>query len=226
MRAYWPLENVNDSSGNARNLTNVATTFIRARFGNGSNFDDGSNGDGLDLAANPLSALTVPNMTISFWMKLNNAVASHSGFSNIFSMNTHPQGFSDGQYNNFSYTITAGDITYRLSHFLSTTNALVEPTLTADLLWHSFTIVKSGTTTISLYRDGILLGTDTGEGTDVSLVDEQPDTVAFTIGNSRIVTKDNAAWAVFDEFWIEERALTHDEIRKNYSQARGFQVAA
>lgn len=67
LRAYWKLENVNDSK-NSYTLTNYnSVTFTAGKFNNGANFGAANTNKRLDVASN--LAITSGSMSISLWVK-------------------------------------------------------------------------------------------------------------------------------------------------------------
>jgi hypothetical protein len=221
------MTTTSDSSGNGRTLTNAGANvvFNSGRFGFAADYGSTGTQQALDLdAANPMSSTVIPDMTFSFWFKLNNTTANNSTFANVFGLNTNIAA-TTGCRTNIHYTISGGNVTIAPRTTLSTTNASIDYVIAADNVWRHYVLVKSSTTTLTLYVNGHQVGTNTGAGTDLSVVLAAAS--FLTIGNSRDPQpKANAMWAEIDEFFIEERVYTAAEIKKMYTQYRGFRAAA
>lgn len=225
-RGYWKLQNTDDSSGNGRDLfdTSAAGTvsFNAGKFGFAADY--GTSGTKcLGRPLNPLSALKVPNMTFSLWFKLGTTASSSSPASDFVVLSTITDGTTDGCYSFTGYVISAGpsmEIRYRVR--LSVTDAFSTYTIVPDLNWHHLAFVKEGTTTNRIHFDGRQVATNTGSGIDNSATDTPAD--CLSIGNSRDTGKLQQMLGQIDELIIEERAWSASEIRRYYSQGRGFLV--
>lgn len=82
LKAYWRLENVNDSK-NSYNLTNNNTvTFTGAKYGNGANF--GSSNTNKSLSINSNLTISGGAMSVSLWVKMLAEISS--GTQTLFSL--------------------------------------------------------------------------------------------------------------------------------------------
>lgn len=221
-RGYWRLSNTDDASGNSRNFTNVGpVTFGVGKFGNAAMY--GTSGTkGLDFAGNVVSTLKQPDITYSLWFKLNDTTASNLN-ARLWVFSSVADGTTDGCFNLLAYNISGGTITLISNTRLTTTNAALTFAFTPDTNWHNVIIVKDSTVNLSMYLDGRLVDSDTGVGTDVS--DTQTPAATLTLGNERASGKASQVWADLDEFIFDERPWSASDVRKYYSQARGFLAA-
>lgn len=141
LRAYYKMENANDSSGNGFNLTNTGSVpFNSGRFNNGADF--GTTGDkSLSSATHPLSTAKPTNVFISFWFKLN----STSNTSNLF-MFTLISGASDatGELMQVYYAISGGTLSLKARFGISGAEQVL--TATADTNWHFVKLLKTSST--------------------------------------------------------------------------------
>lgn len=227
MRGYWKLEDHLDSSGNARNLSyqgSVSVPHNNAKFALGANFGTSGTDKALAItAANPMSATTIPDMTFSFWLKLNNTTSTNSPQGNITGLNTDIAA-TTGCRTNLHYTISGGNVSFIVVTTLTTSNATFTYTIAADTLWRHFVLVKSSTTTITMYVNGVQVGTHTGSGSDASII--LASSSFFVIGNARNPPpRVQQMWCTIDEFILEERAWSASEVRKIYTQYKGFMAA-
>lgn len=219
MRVYYHLEDVNDASGNSQTLTNNnSVPFNAGKFNLGADFGSSGTDKSLTRVFNPMSALTYADATYSMWVKFNNS-ASSNPTAGILQVATRTTSGAGAARTVLGYNITGGNIVFTATTLLTTTNITIthsEPANTT--IWYNCVLIKSGTTTLTLYVNGVQVATGTGSGSDNVNV---PLTYCLAIGN-RQVTPVLQAWATIDEVIIEERIWTASEIRKYYSQGRGF----
>lgn len=216
MRGYWKLENVNDSSGNARTLTNQnSVLFNPGRFGKAADFGSSGTTKELTLTASPLSSSSVADITFSFWYKLNTTGSSNTQ-ARFFEL-THANSGVVGLFTWCVYTISGGNITINTLITLTGVNASLNLVMPVDSAWHHIVCVVSAGITTKIYHNGILTGTNTGSGTYAPC---PAATWKFAIGAGRSVSTVQA-WAMIDEFILEERVWSASEIRKYYSQSQG-----
>lgn len=219
-RAYWRLENENDSSGNSRTLTNINTvTFGAGKFSNGALFTNGTPfNKGLTRDPNPFSALRPTNITFSFWFKLTDTTNHSSTFSVLFSLNTDLSG-TTGMAINATYTISGGNITLSMVQGFSGGSVTINsPAIAIDGNWHYYVYIKEGLD-FRFYRDCVLMNSGTGTGNEVS---SATGTHIHCIGNDRASSKTREARGIMDEFIMEERVWTLREIRMIYGQYKGY----
>lgn len=220
MRVYYHFEDANDNSGNAVDLNNSnGVTFDRAKFTNGANYGASGTNKSLWIVSNPMSALTYANATYSFWVKWNDISDLANRY--MFSVATRLTSGTGASQVYMRYTISSGTVTVEGNTRLTTTNTKVTGAFSVNTTdWHHILLVKSTTTTLLLYIDGVLVDTDTGTGSDNSPASFN---ACFTIGNIRATSSDNALQSLctFDEFIIEERVWSPSEIKKYYTQSLG-----
>ncbi|HEY0029137.1 MAG TPA: LamG-like jellyroll fold domain-containing protein [Bacteroidia bacterium] len=222
-RGYYRLENLNDSSGNGRTLSNSASVvFNTGKFKNAADFGSTGTNKGLFRAANILSADQVATITTSFWFKLNstaNGVGNQGTFGFAF-FNIWTGDGATFQNDGCVYFITAG--VFKIRHILNLTggvlnNDCVFSSIPSTSEWVYVTAIKTGSITSKIYVNGVLRGSATGSGTTTSA--GIPGVNRFTIGNQRSLSI--AAWIKMDEVIVEEREWSASEIRKYYTQAKG-----
>ena len=221
MRGYWHLEDVSDASGNGNTLTNVnSVSFSAGKFNNCAAFSVAQNSKALVRTSNILSALNVANFTVSFWFKLNSTANNNGHINQIVSAFTGP-----GSAFIINYNIADGAFSLGAMNTLTTTNARAEynpVSIPLTTEWLYVCITKVSTITVNMYINGSLVSTDTGVGTEIPLT----GTYNFTIGNHRASIGGFQMFASMDEYILEERIWSLSEIRKYYSQGRGFLAAA
>lgn len=212
MRGYWKLENVNDSSGNGRTMTNAGeVTFSAGKFKNCGVFTDSASSM-LYRDGNILSALQVTNLTIVIWFKL----ASTTDMTNriVTDVCTLTTGGPTGSRITIAVVVSSGIMTVRAVNTRVTTNSDVSFNINADTNWHSIVVTKAGTT-LDLFLDGNNVGSSTGAGGETTITRSHN----FYIGNS------GSGGVPFvgniDEVMVEERVWSASEIRRYYSQATG-----
>lgn len=80
LRAYYKLENANDTTSNAYNLTNNGTTtFAAAKFNNGADFGTTVNGV-KSLSITSDLGISTGACSISLWVKLRSEITVNSGY--------------------------------------------------------------------------------------------------------------------------------------------------
>jgi len=219
MRAYYKLENLNDSSGNSRTLTNAGTVpFNAGKFNKCADFGSSGTNKSLVLNANPMSGLLVADWTVSCWVKWNNSSTSNTNAA-IWHLATRTTSGTGAGRTTFSYNVNAGNFELTARTMLTTTDAIATYNIPVNTTnWYNIIIRKVATTTIEIWVNGVMVATNTGVGSDninVALNN------CLSIGN-RQLTATIQAWALIDEVIIEERLWSASEIRKYYSQGRGI----
>jgi hypothetical protein len=217
-RAYYHLENVNDSGSNGFNLTNTGSIpFNTSKFSNGANFGTAGTGLMLSYGANPLSAIQVSDVVFSFWFKLN-STANHSGF--FFVCNTRTAD-TTGMQIFCDYTIAGGTMTLRATVSTSGTQSVATDSFTADTNWHHLYVRKSDAIKASWVIDRGQNTSGTGTGSLISSI--SAPTIFLAIGSTRGATL--SARAIIDEFFISETLYTGDDPQRDrinhYTQAKG-----
>jgi hypothetical protein len=221
LRAYYKLENVNDSSGNAFTLTNNnSVAFNSGRFTNSADFGSTGTNKGLTSTTNILSATSVTNIGVMFWFKLNSTANITDRF--IFNLNSKTSA-TDGLSIACYYSITGGtqlNLTARRS-FQASGNSDASQNIPVDTEWHLIQIVKDDKI-IGISVDGKRMTTATNVNNDRSITTNQ--TIYASIGNNRGLTVQ--VLAQVDEFIVDEGiyslASTQPNNRiKYYTQAKG-----
>lgn len=146
--ALYHLENVNDSSGNSRTLTNNGTvTFSTGKFNKGAVFSTTPNF--LTGADSWGCTLSTTAYTIGFWLKLNGEIGS-GNCNLVFNIST------DNVYTFMSYEYNGGTRRLRFERNVQGShddNAYLNTTLGAT--WH-YVVMTWDTTNIRGYLDGNL----------------------------------------------------------------------
>ena len=215
MRGYWKCEDVNDSSGNARNLTNLNTvTFNAGKFNNAADYGSSGTNKGLGTTTNIMSALKPTSFTVSLWFKPNStaniATRTLAQISTAFD--------STGSLFSVYYIIAAGVFYVGSSNNLTTTAAdtqVIFSSLPSTDEWINVVAVKTDATHLLIYVNGKLGTNNVGSGTETSAA----GTYKFTIGNTRSLN--GQVWTKVDDVIVEERIWSADEVRRYYTQGKG-----
>lgn len=174
----------NGTAGNS-GITTAAGEF---KFGNGAmNFH--ADRDYIDLGAMKTFGSGSP-YTIAFWAK---KTAGDTGNAADWDMVIGDRGVT-------GFFIALNDATgagLRWRSLNGNADRQADFTLTKDYLWHHYTIVASGTT-ITLYMDGVLVGSDLNNQTGFQF---------NTIGEAYPNTNDFDFNGQIDEVWIFDEAL-------------------
>ena len=106
LRAYYRLENVNDSGANGYNLTNVGTvTFNPMKLSNGADYGASGTTKQLTYGSNMFSTTTPDNVFASFFMKFNSVADIGTVYPFVITSKTSA---ADGRQYYVYYSITAG----------------------------------------------------------------------------------------------------------------------
>lgn len=220
-RVYYKLEDLTDSGINGYNLTNNnSVSFIsNGKFNGCADFGSSGTNKALSYGANPMSGLTFPNATFSMWVKFNDVTTSNAN-AGIFHIATRLSSGAGASRVNIFYSIVDGTVQLTANNFLTTTSAQIIYSIPSASIskWYNIIIVKSDITTLKLYIDGVLVGSDTGVGSEhvnATLISY------IAIGNRNAVSYILQAFANIDEIIIEEREWSNSEIRKYYTQGVG-----
>ena len=211
---YWSMNDAAGSKatdqsgqGNTGTLTNFAlsgstSNWVTGKVGSGLNFD-GTN-DRINVGL-PSSLNFSGTMTVSAWVKDNNATGVHAIFTNY-------NGSGNMQYA-FEFNRTAD----KLSWWNSTTaqDALSTGTIT-DTNWHHVVAVRSGSTgnwTITFYIDGVDAGATTG-------ITNNPGTYDGAVGVGALASYDANYWnGSLDDVRVYNRALSSTEVTTLYNNS-------
>jgi len=207
LRTYYKMDNVNDSTANANNLTNVnSVVFSPSKFNSGADYGTTNTDKVLALSANPLSDVAMTNLSVSFWVKLRTEIPS--GNYRLFELNSNLTGTGVACFVDYSSAfVLSGNVK------LSTTNSRVTRTASAlgTAAYYHVVLVKANTQ-VELYVNGVSIGTNTGTGTDAS---NSSGTYHLSIGSDRLGTDNSPVF--IDDFAIFEKALTITEVKFLYA---------
>ncbi len=208
LAALYHLENVNDSSGNSRTLTNNGTvTFTAAKFTNGANL--GTTNTTKYLSTTNTLGVNGGACTISIWVKMNTEIASAT---QVFASQSNT---SNKVLNRIFYDYNAGTrrVVFRRGK-VGTSNDDVSYTLTmGTTAYYNFVYVYDATNVIG-YVNGNPIGSTAASGNGGSAV-----TDGFYVG----ATQDGSlfASATIDEVAFYTVALSAQTIRKKYAEQAG-----
>lgn len=205
--AYYRMENANDSTSNAYNLTNVGTTpFNSAKYGNGA--DLGSSNTTKCLYRNSAIGITSgESFTVSFWVKLNTEIGSGAYDLLYFDINNSASRFYiiQYQYNGGSRQIQA------YGSMGTLTNSI---TLGTSLWTHiALSVIPAGGAT-KLYVNG----TEVTSGTSNTSTGNSRDYLTLGASDSGL---GNPSSCIFDDVAFFDRVLTADEVKQLYSDPSG-----
>lgn len=223
LRAFYKLEDVNDSSGNGFTLTNVGSvSFNPGKFSNAADFGTTGTTKGLTYSGNVLSSTTPSNLSVSFWFILNTTSTPTNGilFQLCSVANGGGSAFS-GIFWNVYYNISAGNMVISIRFGGGTIQTITIPASTS--VWHFAQFVYS--TTGNAYNGRI--NTDyINYNANATQASWSGQTVRLYIGGSGSA---NQAWVKIDEFIISEILYSQangtdsgdSERYKYYTQAKG-----
>ncbi|HEX7262173.1 MAG TPA: LamG domain-containing protein, partial [Luteolibacter sp.] len=197
--AHYPFDTgFTDVSGNSRDgaLTDVGTTGNSGIVSSAGNFKFGGGAVSFaadrDFMAVPLTAFASgSSYTIAFWAR---KTAGDTGNAASFDMVI-------GDRNDTNHFIAINDSAFTALRWRgggSTADRQADFTLTNDYAWHHYAIVASGTT-VTLYRDGNVVGSGTNKQT------------AFqynSIGEAYTAAGDYDFNGQLDEMWVFDEALS------------------
>ncbi|MBK1881455.1 LamG domain-containing protein [Luteolibacter pohnpeiensis] len=196
-----------DDSGNGRDATlvdtgtigdsGITTTAGDYVFGGGAmNFS--AERDYLDVAMATFSSGSA--YTISFWaQKTEGDTGGAADWDMVI-----------GDRGNTNFFIGLNDTTgagFRWRSSSSAAERQAEFTVAKDYDWHLYTLVASGTT-ITLYVDGVLVGSDSGNSTGFQY---------NTIGEAYPSTNDFDFHGQIDELWVFDEALDETAVSNLYN---------
>ncbi len=200
LQAYYKLEDVNDSTANARNLTNNGTTpFNAAKFNNGADFGSG----------NTTKFLTTTNklgidggaISISFWIKIPTEITTSLwGLIAHNSNVTQTRTDIDYQYNGGTIGLLIGRTRLGVANDRTIYNGSL-----SDGTFHHIVYSYDGSN-YKVYIDNVDKGggASTGNG-NINGTD------GFTIGESTDGTIVTAS-AIIDDVGVFNRALTASDV--------------
>jgi hypothetical protein len=223
LRAYYKLENENDSSGNGLTLTNNnSVTFGPAKFSNGADFGSSGTDKGLTYGANILSSEVVTNLFISFWMKLN-STSNFTGRKNPIVLSTKTSG-TDGTIFAIDYEISGGNLSIVGRRNIQPSGSAIV-TLNCGAVnsnWNYFTYQREGNAQRLSFNRSIFASASNA-ATDRS--NTFNPTIFLSIGNDRALS--SQVFAQIDEVIISEQLYTEADATdksqrmKYYTQSKG-----
>jgi hypothetical protein len=87
LKAYWRLEDLNDSKGTSTLTNNNSVTFTAAKFNNGANFGTANANKNLLLGgASPFGITSNAARTLSFWAKMNTELSGGDSYGCFLAM--------------------------------------------------------------------------------------------------------------------------------------------
>jgi len=206
LRAYWKLEDVNDSTANGYNLTNNGSlSFGAALFNNGA--DLGNPNTTKFLSTTNVFGISTGSRTLSFggWFKLN-AEISTSQFD-MAAKRIDIDGTNRGVYY-LVYEYNAGTRRFNVGYYDGTNNnAYYDVTL--GTTWHHIFITSDNTGWI-FYLDGVSRITGTTAATSTWAVD-----TSFWLGYGGSA----AYWTpgIYDDWSFFSRKLADTEVSNLYN---------
>src|SRR5688572_13521936 len=160
LRAYYHLENVNDSGGNGFTLTNNnSVTFPAGKFNNGAEFGTTGTNKGLTTTTLILSSKTPTNVVFSFWVKFNTTTVNNPAI--LFGINTDVSSAAGGMLLQIRYSFNVGVVTLNARYNITTTGDCEVMFTPVIGQWYHVYLQKAGST-IKLIVDNDSTKTDTG----------------------------------------------------------------
>ena len=214
LRCWYHLEDLTDSSGNGKTLTNYLSnvSFNPARFYNGADYGTVQPNKSITLSSNPLTSTYVPNITKSFWFKLNDT-SNTTGFR-LSELNTVLLGGSGSISLWTLYVISAGVL--KIYSYLAPNgnSGFQQPTIgTANTTTWYHVVTTKTPNKLTTYVNGVAVGqwnyqqeSSAGVGSPFNL----------TIG-SRDLVDSLQAKAIFDEYILDEKAWSDKDVWLYYS---------
>lgn len=194
--------NSTDSSGNGNNGTDTNITYADGKFGKCAGFNGYSS-----RITTPVGDLVI-DWTYSVFVKFGRNKPSYLEilFGKETSMNS-------GRQIDLLRT-PDGKLNINIPHIkvVFESNLLI---LNDTTNWYNITITKSGTTW-SLYVNGVF---------DKSVIDataQETSTSPLMIGNNNVLGSAYFFQGLIDEVIVENRAWTAEEVKKYYTNSRGF----
>ena len=218
LRSYYQLNTgalTTDYKG-VNTLTNNNTVGeIAGKFGIAADFGTSNSDKSLTSVSAFFTSPVIANLTVSLWLKLRTEISS--GIYNLFTLCTgaNTSSYMDGllfyDYNGGTRRLTALN---RLSSSHAQANYDIALG-TSD--WYNLVWVKTATTTVTLYINGVQQATDTGTGTDRGL---DGQTYIVSLGTDSDAS--SFASVALDDTAFFERALTENEIQSIYFGQAGL----
>lgn len=193
-----------DSSGNNNNGTDSNITYVDGKFGKCASFNGSSSVINVGNAGLNLTG----DFTIAGWMYI-----TSSGSSNLNILTTRGQ--SGSPFEQYSVFEQNGTIYCRLRNTGGSTVYDAAGTSAGINKWQSVIGVVSGTT-VSIYINGV-------KGTDATFVGTRLNlSIDTKIGGGYVSNQQFWMNGLIDEPFTEARAWSAEEVKKYYTNSRGF----
>jgi hypothetical protein len=216
LRAYYKLENVNDSSGNGFTLTNNNSVgFAQGKFTNGADFGSSGTNKGLTRATLILSSKTPSVLSVSFWWKLNST--ADTAVRLFFSINTDVSTAAGGELFQVRYSITGGVMNIEVRNGNTSVASI---NVTPDTNWHFIRCVRT-----SDNANRFIMSYDTIATAVANKASFSGATAGNAFGNGPGLT--TQLLGMMDQIIISESLYTEDNTTgrsnryKYYTQAKG-----
>jgi len=203
LQAYYKLEDLTDSSGNALTLTDHGTvTFVAGKLNNAGNFVASSNQYLTHADAAPYKMGAGTNFTIAAWFKAASGDANRRSIA-LYGSLAVPIGYGIWRWDEFIQASIAD----------GTNSARSEATGMFDNNWHLAAATFDRTGVLTLYVDNSQVGTTPS----ISSVGSTNDSAGFNIGAQVDATFNGN----IDEVGIWNRVLTSGELTSLWNGGTG-----
>jgi hypothetical protein len=226
LRAYYKLEDANDSSPNGFNLTSSGVSFNTSRFSKGADFGSSGSTQFMEINNNILSTTAPTPFTVMFRFKLNTTANTAARF--FWHINTRDD-TTTGMSFVCQYTISSGNISISFVKRVGAGNIFATLTIPASTTEWIFVVCNFradySTAMLVTRQNGSVFGiVAANTQTPTSFAGTFPE---FTIGIN--IGKTAPAYAIIDELIVDEGGIysiqTYSPYRANYyHQSRGFLV--
>lgn len=209
LRAYYKLENVNDTTANAYNLTNTGSiAFNAAKYGLGADMEASNSSKYLSRSSeNPTLGIDGGDQcSFSMWVKLRTEIPSGGYTFFRFNVDNVADRFWELEYQHNSGTP-------RLALNVAGNTAGYNITLGTSAWYHIVCLVRPNGGTCELWVNGVQRATTTSSTSSGGAVNN------FAIGGR--VGGSNFASAIFDDTAVFDDILTEAEILTLYKDTGG-----
>lgn len=210
--AYYKLEDVNDSTTNAYNLTNNnSVAFNAAKFSNGADF--GTTNSTKDLTVSSTLGLDYnQNRTMSCWVKMNTELSGADSYGAIFN-NSNASAHRNSFYIAYYRVSNVNGLRFGRAKAAVADNPVIYTINLGTTSWYHLVLTWDGTS-IKGYVNGALVGTqaNSGDGTTVNYAD------VTRIGANIYTNGAAGGWSscLVDDAAIFSRVLTSAEVNDLY----------
>lgn len=208
LRAYWKLENVNDSK-NSYNLTNTnSVTFTTAKFNNGANFGATNTNKRLDISST-LGLTSGGSLTISLWAKLLTEIGA--GTYQFIQLSRSTGAGNDDYEHRIEYEYNSGTRRIGFRRFSNALKDVFYNIALGTTDWNNFVYVFTAGVGIEGFVNGASIGMISD--TSTTYTNNQGDNVR--LGNYG--TAFNFLSGMLDDIAIFDRALSREEVNYIYT---------